>query len=62
MERSDPPGRQLAFRRSRIGALRFRRSPDSPFLAATGGRIPPLVQLAALLNAAAAVQGETETA
>lgn len=47
---------------SRIGALRFRRSPDSPFLAASGGRIPPLVQLAALLNAAAAVQGETETA
>ncbi len=32
---------------SRIGALRFRRSPDSPFLAASGGRIPPLVQLAA---------------
>jgi len=47
---------------SRIGALRFRAAADGPFLAACGGKIPPLVQLAALLNAANAVHGETETA
>ena len=47
---------------SRIGALRFRADTDGPFLAAGGGKIPPLVQLAALLNAANAVHGETETA
>ncbi len=47
---------------SRIGALRFRVNADSPFLAATGGKIPPVVQLGALLNAANAVHGETETA
>jgi len=47
---------------SRIGALRFRVDANSPFLAAGGGKIPPVVQLAALLNAANAVHGETETA
>ena len=47
---------------SRIGALRFRADADGLFLAARGGRIPPVVQLAALLNAANAVHGETETA
>jgi serine/threonine-protein kinase HipA len=47
---------------SRIGALRFRVDADGPFLAATGGKIPPVVQLGALLNAADAVHGDTETA
>ena len=47
---------------SRIGALRFRIDPKGPFLAARGGKIPPLVQLGAVLNAANAVHGESETA
>jgi len=47
---------------SRIGALRFRADAAGPFLAASGGKIPPVVQLSALLNAADAVHGETETA
>lgn len=47
---------------ARIGALRFRSAPAGPFLAATSGRLPPLVSLAALLRAADAVQGETENA
>ena len=47
---------------SRIGALRFRADAGSPFLAAGGGKIPPVVQLGALLNAADAVHGESETA
>jgi serine/threonine-protein kinase HipA len=47
---------------SRIGALRFRHDENGPFLAAGHGKIPPVVQLAALLNAANAVHGETETA
>ena len=47
---------------SRIGALRFRADGDSPFLAAGHGKIPPIGQLAALLNAADAVHGESETA
>lgn len=47
---------------SRIGALRFRADANGPFLAAGGGKIPPVVQLAALLNAADAVHRETETA
>lgn len=46
---------------SRIGALRFRADADGPFLASSSGKIPPLVQLSALLNAANAVHGETET-
>ncbi|MEO6971702.1 MAG: type II toxin-antitoxin system HipA family toxin [Chthoniobacterales bacterium] len=47
---------------SRIGALRFRGDAESSFLAAGHGKIPPVVQLAALLNAANAVHDETETA
>lgn len=47
---------------SRIGALRFRATPEEPFLASSEGKIPPLVQLSALLNAADAVHGESETA
>lgn len=46
---------------SRIGALRFRASAGSPFLASHEGKIPPVIQLAALLNATDAVHGETET-
>ncbi|MBI2511712.1 MAG: type II toxin-antitoxin system HipA family toxin [Opitutae bacterium] len=47
---------------SRIGALRFRRSADGPFLAAGPTPVPPLVRLAALLRATDAIHGETETA
>src|SRR5271156_818171 len=47
---------------SRIGALRYRAQGGGPFLAAGMGKIPPLVKLAALLNSAHAVHGETETA
>lgn len=47
---------------ARIGALRFRTEPTGPFLAATAGKFPPVVSLAALLCAADAIHGETETA
>ena len=47
---------------ARIGALRFRTDPSGPFLAATAGRLPPIVSLAALVRAADAIHGETETA
>ncbi len=47
---------------SRIGALRFRAGVDGPFLAANQGKLPPLIQLAALLRATDAIHGETETA
>ena len=47
---------------SRVGALRFRTEPTSPFLATSGGKLPPLVSLAALLRATDAIHGETETA
>ncbi len=47
---------------SRIGALRFRRDAGSPFLASGPATVPPLVRLAALLRAADAIHGETETA
>lgn len=47
---------------SRIGALRFRTDQASPFLAASGGKPPALVSLAALLRATDAIHGETETA
>jgi serine/threonine-protein kinase HipA len=47
---------------ARIGALRFRLNAKSPFLAATSGKLPPLVRLNALLRATDAVHGETETA
>ena len=47
---------------ARIGALRFRAEPTGPFLAATTGKLPPIVSLAALVRAADAIHGETETA
>src|ERR1039458_719214 len=47
---------------SRIGALRFRPDAASPFLAATSGKLPPLVRLNALLRATDAVDRETEEA
>src|ERR1035437_2191270 len=47
---------------SRIGALRFRLDAKSPFLAATSGKLPPLVRLNALLRATDAIHSETETA
>lgn len=47
---------------ARIGALRFRVEPTGPFLAATAGKLPPIVSLVALLRAADAIHGETETA
>ena len=47
---------------SRIGALRFRRGPGEPFLAVTDGKLPPVVQLPALLRAADAIHHESETA
>lgn len=45
---------------SRIGALRFRES-EGPFLAATAGRLPPLVRLPALLRATNAIQRDRES-
>lgn len=47
---------------SRLGALRFRQNPDSPFVAVTTGKLPPLVRLEALNHAADAIHAETETA
>jgi serine/threonine-protein kinase HipA len=47
---------------ARVGALRFRVNPESPFLAATTGKLPPLVRLGELLRATDAVHSETETA
>src|SRR5206468_2299814 len=47
---------------SRVGALRFRRNAGDPFLAPASGRLPPLVDLKALLRATDAIHGETETA
>ncbi|MDI1249632.1 MAG: type II toxin-antitoxin system HipA family toxin [Lacunisphaera sp.] len=47
---------------SRIGALRFRRTADGPFLAAGPAPAPPRVRLAALLRATDAIHGKTETA
>jgi serine/threonine-protein kinase HipA len=47
---------------ARIGALRFRTDAAGPFLAATGGKLPPFVSLAALLRATDAIHGQTETA
>ncbi len=46
---------------SRIGALRFRRD-GGPFLAASSGRLPSVVRLAALLRATDAIHREDETA
>ncbi|HTI72997.1 MAG TPA: type II toxin-antitoxin system HipA family toxin [Candidatus Limnocylindria bacterium] len=47
---------------SRLGALRFRTTPDGPFLAASTGKLPPLVRLNSLLAATEAIHNETETA
>jgi serine/threonine-protein kinase HipA len=47
---------------SRIGAMRFRTAEGGAFLGESAGRLPPVVQLAALMNAADAVHGERETA
>jgi serine/threonine-protein kinase HipA len=47
---------------ARVGALRFRADPSGPFLAATTGRLPPVVHLPALLRATDAIQGQTESA
>lgn len=47
---------------ARIGALRFRAEPTGTFLAANAGKLPPIVSLAALMQAADAVHGDTETA
>lgn len=47
---------------TRVGALRFRFDAGSPYLAATTGKLPPLVRLGALLRATDAIHNETETA
>ena len=47
---------------ARVGALRFRVNAESPFLAATTGKLPPLVRLSALIRATDAIHNETETA
>ena len=47
---------------ARVGALRFCLNAESPFLAETIGRLPPLVRLNALLRATDAIYSETETA
>jgi serine/threonine-protein kinase HipA len=47
---------------ARVGALRFRLTSESPFLAAATGKLPPLVRLSALLRATDAIHSETETA
>jgi len=47
---------------ARVGALRFRFNAESPFLAITTGKLPPLVRLNALLRATDAIHSETETA
>jgi len=47
---------------SRLGALRFRVDAQSPFLAVSTGKLPPLIHLQALLRAADAIHSETYTA
>jgi serine/threonine-protein kinase HipA len=47
---------------SRLGALRFRQDAATPFLAASTGKLPPLIRLQSLLRAADAVHAETDTA
>lgn len=47
---------------ARIGALRFRTDASGPFLASTQGKLPPLLELAALMRATEAIHDETETA
>lgn len=47
---------------SRLGALRFRSTAASPFLAVSTGTLPPLIRLQTLLRAADAIHSETDTA
>ncbi len=47
---------------SRIGALRFRDVSGGPFLAATQGKLPPLLRLTMLIQAADAIHHENESA
>lgn len=47
---------------SRLGALRFQQDASGPFLAASTGKLPPLIRLQALLRAADAIHAETATA
>ena len=47
---------------SRIGALRFREAGGFAFLSPATGKLPPLVRLATLVQAADAIHHETETA
>ena len=47
---------------ARVGALRFRLNAAGPFLAASAGKLPPLLRLHALLRATEAVHAESETA
>jgi serine/threonine-protein kinase HipA len=47
---------------ARVGALRFRFSDEGPFLAATDGKLPPLIRLNELLRATDAIHNGTETA
>ena len=47
---------------SRIGALRFRDAGGGAFLAPTTGKLPPLVRLGTLIQAADAIHHESETA
>lgn len=47
---------------SRLGALRFRHDAESPFLAPSTGKRPPLLRLQALLRAADAIHSDTATA
>lgn len=47
---------------SRLGALRFRVDPSTPFLAPSTAKLPPLIRLQALLRAADAIHSDTDTA
>jgi serine/threonine-protein kinase HipA len=47
---------------TRIGALRFRKAPQEPFLAHGSGKLPPVIDLPLLLRASEAVHAESETA
>jgi serine/threonine-protein kinase HipA len=47
---------------ARQGALRFKETPDGPFLASgDGANVPPLIRLGELLNAAMRVDADAET-
>jgi len=47
---------------ARVGALRFRQDAAGPFLAASMGKLPPLLRLQALLRATDAIHSESDTA